>query len=183
MAGIADTAGDPVVLDTHASSSLPAALVRMTRNALHDDPAVGTDEQALVELVSVLAAGRRVSATIAHRAAARAFIDDNLHRPDLAAALIAQATGISERTLSRVFADAETTVPRYVLKRRLDLALSLLVRRPELRTVDVAARAGFTSKAHFSQSFERQFGLYAGEVRRGARPEGSHLRQDSSETS
>lgn len=120
------------------------------------------------ELVGVLATGHEVNLSIAHRAAARAFIDDHIGNPALSAADVAAGAGISERHLSRLFAAADTSVPRHILARRLDAAYSLLTHHPEERTVDVAARCGFTSMAYFSQSFRRRFGLSAGDVRRSA---------------
>jgi len=158
----------PVVLDGAAGrDSLAGALVRLVGRAMRCADPVPADEQAVLELVSVLATNGKVSSTVAHRAAARAYIEEHLSDPGLSATEIAECTGVSVRTLSRLFAEAGTSVPRHILGRRLDWAYGLLSNRPELGTAQVAARAGFTSTAYFSQSFVRRFGVHAGCVRRG----------------
>lgn len=158
------TVGAPMVIDTD-KGLYARALVKLVGRALaHRVPA---DEQAVLELVSVVATGGRIGLPIAHRAAARVFIDDNLRDPSLSAADVAAGAGVSERHLSRLFAQAGTSVPRHILGRRLDLAHTLLSQTAE-RTVDVALQCGFTSMAHFSQAFKRRFGVTAGEVRRSA---------------
>ncbi|GIH71978.1 helix-turn-helix domain-containing protein [Sphaerimonospora thailandensis] len=159
----------PVVLDTRDSSkAIARALVRIVGQAVRPKDAVPADEAAVLDLASALAAGERGPRSLAHRSTAKAFIEEHLTDPGLGAVEVAAAAGISDRTLSRVFAEAGTSVPRYILARRLDLAYSLLAGgdAARLRTVDVAARCGFNSRAYFSQSFERRFGVAAGEVRR-----------------
>jgi AraC-like DNA-binding protein len=103
----------------------------------------------------------------AHRAAAQAVIYERFADPRLSAADVAGAVGLSERQLSRVFADAGTTVPRQVLARRLEAAHHLLATGTFARTAEVAARCGFTSTTYFTQAFRRHFGVRAGDVRRG----------------
>jgi AraC-like DNA-binding protein len=155
----------PIVLDA-GDDPYARALARLVGKAVSPTLPVPPDEQALLELVSVLATGARAGVPHAHRAAARAFIDDHLTDPSLSASDVADGAGISERHLSRVFADAGTSVPRQILARRLDLAWSLLTHGTAARTADVAARCGFTSMAYFSQAFKRRFGITAGQVRR-----------------
>lgn len=105
---------------------------------------------------------------MAHRAAARAYIEAYLPEHSLTAARVAAAIGISERHLSRVFAADGTSVPRHVLSRRLQLAYAMLAdpaarRRP---VAEIAARCGFISATYFSRAFREHFGLRASEVRR-----------------
>jgi AraC-like DNA-binding protein len=155
----------PLVIDS-ASDPYARALARMVGRAVSPTMPVAPDEQSVVELVSVVATGTRAGVPHAHRAAARAFIDDHLTDPSLSATDVANGAGISERHLSRVFADAGLSVPRQILARRLDFAYSLLAHGSAPRTADVAARCGFTSMAYFSQAFKRRFGVTAGAVRR-----------------
>jgi transcriptional regulator GlxA family with amidase domain len=162
----------PLVVDVVADL-YARALVTLVGRALRSHLPVPADEQAILELVSVLAADGRSGPSMAHRAAARAFIDDHLADPLLSAADVAAGAGVSERQLSRLFAEVGTSVPRHVLARRLDLAYSMLVHTPGqgMRTADVARRCGFTSMSHFSRTFSQRFGANAGEVRReNARP-------------
>lgn len=155
----------PLVVSS-ATDAYARALARLVGRAVSATVPVLPDEQSVVELVSVLATGVRAGVPFAHRAAARAFIDDHLTDPSLSASDVADGAGISERHLSRVFADAGTSVPRQILARRLDLAYSLLSHGAAPRIADVAARSGFTSMACFSEAFKRRFGTTAGEVRR-----------------
>jgi AraC-like DNA-binding protein len=165
------TVDAPLFLDAAGARADPyaRALVRLVGRAVGRS-ARPADERAVLELVALLATGGRVGLPVAHRAAARAFIDDHLTDPSLCAADVAAGAGISERHLSRLFADAGTSIPQHILARRLDLAHTML-RRPQTqssRIVDIAASCGFTSTAYFAEAFKRRFGTTAGDVRRGA---------------
>ena len=165
------TVEHPIVVDARPGADpYGRALVRLVGRAVRASSAVPADEQAILELVSVVATGGGVSLGIAHRAAARSYIDDHLSDPTLSAADVAAAAGVSERHLSRLFSDAGTSVPRHILARRLDLAYSMLRQGSPAseRTADVAERCGFTSASYFSTAFRRRFGLTAGEVLRGS---------------
>lgn len=158
------TVATPLILDS--SQNLHArALVRLLQRAVSATVPVPADELTVLELVAVLARGGRPDLTVAHRAAARAFIDDHLTDASLSARDVANGVGISERHLSRLFSDAGASVPRQILARRLDLAHGLLMHGAHARTIDAAQACGFTSMAHFSQSFKRRFGVSAGEIR------------------
>jgi AraC-like DNA-binding protein len=165
------TVDAPLFIDAAGSGAGPyaRALVRLVGRAV-GRASVPADERTILELVSVLATGGRVGLPVAHRAAARAFIDNHLTDPSLSAADVAAGAGISERHLSRLFADAGTSIPQHILYRRLDLAHTML-QRPETeksRIVDIAAGCGFTSMAYFADAFKRRFGVTAGDVRRSA---------------
>jgi len=164
------TVAAPIVVDVRPGENPHGrALARLVGRAVRRDCPVPADEQAVLELVAVLATSGHVGLPVAHRAAARSFIEEHFADPTLCAADVATGTGISERHLSRLFAAAGTSVPRHILARRLDAAYSALTSGTAkgLRTSDVAARHGFTSVAYFSQTFHRRFGVTAGEVRRG----------------
>lgn len=158
------TVSQPLVVEAK-ENPYARALAKVVGRAVHQQ--VPADERAVLELVAVLATGGQAGLPLAHRAAARAYIDDHLRDPTLSAADVAAGAGISERHLSRLFADAGISLPRHILARRLDLAYSVLT-RSAARTVDVAAECGFTSMAYFSQAFKHRFGMTAGEVRRAA---------------
>ena len=158
----------PIVLDVGPRQDLHGrALTRLVGRAVRAEDPVPADEAAILELVSVIATGGRIGLPVAHRAAARAFIEENLADPTLSAADVATAIGISERHLSRIFAAAGTSVPRYILSRRLDSAYAMLTGTgtEQVRAADVAARCGFTSTAYFSHTFRNRFGVTTREVR------------------
>ena len=147
------------------------ALARLTGRATGPGPVAPPDENTLLDLVAVLAAGRDAALATAHRAAAHCHIEEHLTDPGLSADQVAAAVGISERQLSRVFAADGTSVPRHILTRRLRLAYAILAAppargEPAATVADVAARCGFTSANYFSHVFRRHFGLRAGDLLR-----------------
>lgn len=166
-----DTVPDPLVVDVAGDSGdlHGRALARLVARAVRRHDPLPPDEETVLELVGVLTSDGDLP--LAHRAAARAHIDEHFADPALSAADVAAAVGISERHLSRVLAAAGTTVPRQVLARRLDAAHHLLATAtdPTLRTQDVAARCGFTSPTYFAERFRARFGVRAGDVLRAAR--------------
>jgi AraC-like DNA-binding protein len=162
------TVGAPLVVNAAGAGADPCAraLVRLVGRSV-GPAAVPADERTILELVSVIATGGRVGLPLARRAAARVFIDDHLTDRSLSAADVAAAAGISERHLSRLFAETGASVPQHILARRLDLAYSLLARPEsrERRIVEVASACGFTSIAYFGEAFKRRFGTTAGNAR------------------
>lgn len=141
------------------------ALARIAGAATRAERAVPADERTVLDLVAMIITGPRANQTMAHRAAARAYIAEHLSDPGLGAARVAAAIGISERQLSRVFAADGISVPRHILSCRLDLARALLARPDAGPVSDVAARCGFTSPAYFSHVFRERFGVRASELR------------------
>jgi AraC-like DNA-binding protein len=161
-----------------AGDHYAAALAKLAARATSTDCPVRADEQTVLELVRVLALGPRAARPAAHRAAARSFIEEHLTDPGLGADRVAAAIGISERHLSRVFATDGTSVPRYVLSRRLELAYAELRSGHGPETVaDTAASCGFVSVTYFSHVFRERFGRRAGEMLR----EASHFRHPRAE--
>jgi AraC-like DNA-binding protein len=163
----------PAMAPAPGSADYARALARVAgRATLRARPVLPAEEGTVLDLVTALASGRRAASSVAHRAAARSFIDDHLTEPGLGAARIAAAIGISERQLSRVFAAGDTSVPRHILASRLRLAYSLLAAPAGPSgtgtVAEVAARCGFTSAAYFSHAFREHFGERASDVRRPA---------------
>jgi AraC-like DNA-binding protein len=168
--GVASFASARPDRDPDASAPYARALARMAGRATSASGPVPADEHTVLDLVAVLVAGRQAAQAVSHRAAAKSFIEDHLTDPALGAAWIASAIGVSERQLSRVFAAGGTSIPRYILGRRLHLASALLagpaIGGDRETVADIAARCGFASAAYFSHAFAGHFGLRASEMRR-----------------
>jgi AraC-like DNA-binding protein len=149
-------------------NSYARALARIAGRATRPGHALPADERTVLDLVAAVIGGQRAASAVAHRAAARAYIEEHLTDPGLGAGQIAAATGISERQLSRIFAADGVSVPRHILCRRLQLARTLLSAplAPARSVADVAACCGFTSAAYFSHAFRAHFGERASDVTR-----------------
>ncbi|GAA4773421.1 helix-turn-helix domain-containing protein [Citricoccus nitrophenolicus] len=105
-----------------------------------------------------------------HLAAAQAFISLQSADPQLSARRIAAAVGISERQLSRIFAEGGTSVPRAILNARLEAVRQQLL-SPAASRIPLSALAlqqGFASQAHFSRVYKEKFGLSPLQDRRSA---------------
>lgn len=162
---------EPVVVDFGSGGSAYAgALARQVGRAARAVDPVAVDERTVLELVAALATGGCGQLSPAHLAAARAFIGYHLADPGLSAPQVAAGIGISTRHLSRVLAEAGTTLPKYVLERRLAAARAMLRKPGSSATTiaEVAHACGFVSADHFSRAFAARFGERATDVRRRA---------------
>jgi len=88
-----------------------------------------------------------------HRAQAR--------RSDLTPARVAEAEGISERYLQKLFEGSGSSFTHYVRERRLQRASAELSSPAEAHhsISEIAYRNGFNDSAHFSRAFRHRFGL------------------------
>ncbi|MEU4689198.1 helix-turn-helix domain-containing protein [Actinoplanes sp. NPDC023714] len=178
--GLAELRG-PVVREERSARTLGRLAHRTLRDQVANerdravderDRAVGerdraADEESLLALVaSMVGSGRDPGAV--HLANARAFIEEHLTEIGLTAARVAAGAGISERHLSRAFASSGTSLPQFVLGRRLERAKALLAASPSMTVAEVAVACGFGSAAHFSHVFRERFGVRASEIRRAA---------------
>lgn len=85
---------------------------------------------------------------------------------EISLASLAQETGYSRGHFLKMFRMSTGTTPhRYLLKRRVDHARSLLKRRG-ISIIDVAADCGFSSQAHLTQVFREHVGVTPGDYRR-----------------
>lgn len=107
---------------------------------------------------------------------AKHVLDRFLHEPNLDALAIAKAVGVSRAGLYRLF-EPYGGVMNYVRRRRLYRSLRVLMDPMQRnRTIaDIAFGCGFTSEAHFSRVFRKQFKMSPSEVRQqeGVVPVGS----------
>ncbi len=111
------------------------------------------------------ASGTATQAAILHRICQT--IERRLDDPELAPARVAQAEGISERYLQKLFEGVGDNFTHYVRERRLQRAWADLSNPAEAHQSisEIAYRYGFGDSAHFSRTFRHRFGLPPREFR------------------
>ena len=99
--------------------------------------------------------------------AARRFIEQNLGDPRLSPAGIAAHTGVSTRTLARIFALRGLTIDRTIWNERLNAAKRDLMdsRLRNMSITSIAFSWAFNDTAHFSRSFSKAYGVTPREFR------------------
>jgi AraC-like DNA-binding protein len=169
LTGVDHVARPAVVRFGAGANAFAHTLAREVGAATNAGDPRPVDEETLLALVAALMRTDEHDLSAAHRAAAQTYIGRHLADPALSAPQVAAAVGVSTRHLSRVFAETGSTLPQYVLGRRLEAARALLESPAAPATVaEVARRCGFTSPAHFSNAFSSRFGERASDVRRRA---------------
>ena len=82
-------------------------------------------------------------------------------------ASVAEYAGVSVRTLQRHLGDEGRSYSQIVDEVRFDLARRLL-RRPDLKLIDVALESGYQDPANFTRAFRRWTGVSPTDYRRKA---------------
>jgi AraC-like DNA-binding protein len=93
---------------------------------------------------------------------AKAYIETHLADPGLSIACVADACGVSIRSIHRAFAhDPADSVSRYIWDRRLSRCADALRDDKEARhrITEICLSWGFNSTSHFSRLFKKQFGV------------------------
>lgn len=155
----------PIVLKKDNVNSLLALTMieklctgAVTRQTLNTGQLVGAtlDVVATVGPEPDLADQRRNQALLEKLAD---FVNRNIDDTDLNLDRLAEASGVSPRTLNRAFATDGTTPMRWVWDRRLSLAHDALLRARVQNVTEAAFSFGFKDVAHFSRAFSRKFGI------------------------
>jgi acetamidase/formamidase/AraC-like DNA-binding protein len=134
-----------------------------------------TVAQSLVDLLLTLALRQSTPGTDACNSATQAAllhricqtIERKLEDAELTPGRVAQAEGISERYLQKLFGGIGDNFSHYVRERRLQRAWADLSNPAEAhRSIsEIAYRYGFGDSAHFSRSFRQRFGMSPREFR------------------
>lgn len=96
-----------------------------------------------------------------------ALIDEHIQSETLRPEWIAGQTGMSVRSLYRMFADNGLVVAQYIKNRRLDLCARALRSAPDdEKLAGIGYHWGFTDHSHFSTAFRQRFGISPGEYRK-----------------
>lgn len=95
------------------------------------------------------------------------LIDDHIQSDCLRPEWLANETGMSVRSLYRMFADKGLVVAQYIKNRRLDLcAKALRSAADDEKLAGIGFNWGFTDHSHFSTAFRQRFGISPGEYRK-----------------
>ncbi len=126
---------------------------------IYDQARAATDAQPLVSLGRLDGYDPRLAGAIR-------MMEGHVDRP-LTIAAIARRTGVTARTLEKIFSRAIGETPgAYYLRLRLNVARRLVLDTAE-PMVDIAARTGFSSGSAFSRAFSAAFGQPPAQMRRG----------------
>lgn len=99
-----------------------------------------------------------------------ALIDASIQSEHLRPEWLASETGMSVRSLYRLFADKGLVVAQYIKNRRLDLcARALQNAHDDEKLAGIGYRWGFSDHSHFSTAFKQRFGVSPGEYRKRCR--------------
>ncbi len=147
------------------------------RKALPARLAESFSEQLLDLLVALLESEReeerdRTSpAAVALRRRICSYLQEHLYEPELSPTRVAEAFGISTSYLHRLFRPAGMTLGRWISANRLQRGYEMLTlpRHGQRSIAEIAYAVGFTSQAHFSEAFRRQFGTAPSQARLRAR--------------
>ena len=155
--------GKPTLIDFRRKQTLHAAsreFAKLADGALHRGLRRGEHLEArMLELLGTLLDRSAVERTLiddALSAISEYHQDPGFNGPELA-----RRTGISERHLSRLFAEAGLSVPGAVLEARLNTARMKLTDASAAKTsmAEIAAHSGFRSQAQFSRTYHARFGV------------------------
>jgi acetamidase/formamidase/AraC-like DNA-binding protein len=111
------------------------------------------------------AGGTATQAAILHRLCRT--IERKLDDPDLTPARVAEAEGISERYMQKLFEGSGSSFTHYLRERRLQRTSAELSSPAEAHhsISEIAFRNGFNDSAHFSRAFRHRFGVSPREFR------------------
>ncbi|WP_174509035.1 transcriptional regulator FeaR [Klebsiella oxytoca] len=98
------------------------------------------------------------------------LIDASIQAEHLRPEWLANETGMSLRSLYRLFADKGLVVAQYIKNRRLDLcARALRSAHDDEKLAGIGYSWGFSDHSHFSTAFKQRFGVSPGEYRKRCR--------------
>jgi acetamidase/formamidase/AraC-like DNA-binding protein len=169
--------GEPRVVPPSGFADVFARLMDATARTLDtlSDAEWNAVTQSLVDLLLTLAHQLAASTSDAGSSATQSAllhricqtIERRLDDPGLVPARVAQAEGISERYLQKLFETVGDNFTHYVRERRLQRAWADLSNPSEAhRSIsEIAYAYGFGDSAHFSRAFRHRFGLPPREFR------------------
>ena len=170
--------GSGISVATRLDKSLP--MVQLSQRLLHESmssPQLSASESeaaldAMVCLLRPMLHQREVAPSRREKQFQKimTLIDDAIQEEHLRPEWLADETGMSVRSLYRLFADKGLVVAQYIKNRRLDLCAQALQRAPDdEKLAGIGYRWGFSDHSHFSTAFKQRFGISPGEYRKRGR--------------
>lgn len=170
--------GSGISVATRLDKSLP--MVQLSQRLLHESmssPQLSASESeaaldAMVCLLRPMLHQRDVAPTRREKQFQKimTLIDDAIQEEHLRPEWLADETGMSVRSLYRLFADKGLVVAQYIKNRRLDLCAQALQRaQDDEKLAGIGYRWGFSDHSHFSTAFKQRFGISPGEYRKRGR--------------
>lgn len=170
--------GSGISVATRLDKSLP--MVQLSQRLLHESmssPQLSASESeaaldAMVCLLRPMLHQREVVPSRREKQFQKimTLIDDAIQEEHLRPEWLADETGMSVRSLYRLFADKGLVVAQYIKNRRLDLCAQALQRaQDDEKLAGIGYRWGFSDHSHFSTAFKQRFGISPGEYRKRGR--------------
>ena len=170
--------GSGISVATRLDKSLP--MVQLSQRLLHESmssPQLSASESeaaldAMVCLLRPMLHQRDVAPSRREKQFQKimTLIDDAIQEEHLRPEWLADETGMSVRSLYRLFADKGLVVAQYIKNRRLDLCAQALQRaQDDEKLAGIGYRWGFSDHSHFSTAFKQRFGISPGEYRKRGR--------------
>lgn len=170
--------GSGISVATRLDKSLP--MVQLSQRLLHESmssPQLSASESeaaldAMVCLLRPMLHQQEVAPSRREKQFQKimTLIDDAIQEEHLRPEWLADETGMSVRSLYRLFADKGLVVAQYIKNRRLDLCAQALQRAPDdEKLAGIGYRWGFSDHSHFSTAFKQRFGISPGEYRKRGR--------------
>jgi len=157
--------GDPHILNfgkSNRANDFATSIAEVMSKALTNPQGHSPDdtEDTVFDLLRGIFSSTSAAGISSQYRIALSFIDRHIRDPHLSAAMISKSVGLSERQLSRVFADQGVSLPRTVIDKRIQLAKRVLLTTSadQMTVSDVSVYCGFGSHAHFSRVFKEYFG-------------------------
>jgi AraC family transcriptional activator of tynA and feaB len=145
----------------------------LLRESMSSNGLSGVESEATLEAIACLLAPALTrhrlpySKRDRHLQKVMALIDEHIQSETLRPEWIAAESGMSVRSLYRLFADKGLVVAQYIKNRRLDLcAQALRTTSHSEKLSGIGYSWGFADHSHFSTAFKGRFGVSPGEYRR-----------------
>jgi len=90
---------------------------------------------------------------------AKDYMEKHLDDADIDVAQLAAAQAVSPRTLTRAFAEQDTTPMHWLWQRRIEASYCALREGHARNVTEAALRFGFSDLSHFSRAFKKVYGV------------------------